>query len=44
MRLLKHDLNKKSLTRFYVAYIKPVFEYACCSSGIICSFPILDTV
>ena len=28
MRLLKYDLDRKSLTRFYVAYIRPILEYA----------------
>ena len=28
MRLLKYDLDRKSLTRFYMTYIRPILEYA----------------
>ena len=27
MQLLKYDLDRKSLTRFYVAYIRSILEY-----------------
>ena len=28
MRLFKYDLDRKSLTRFYMTYIRPILEYA----------------
>ena len=28
LRMLKHDLDRKSLLRFYISYIRPTLEYA----------------
>ena len=28
LRMLKHDLERKSLLRFYISYIRPTLEYA----------------
>ena len=28
LRMLKHDLHRKSLLRFYISYIRPTLEYA----------------
>ena len=27
MRMLKHDIDRNSLTRFYISYIRPILEY-----------------